>query len=93
MKVSPARMSNLSKIKPKLRTEGNVTGNFGKSKVRTQGNTNLGYTTKERISPPTTQSEYIQRMYQVLDTATDAKIQRFAYHEIRSYMIQTNQWN
>ena len=85
-------MTNLSKIKTKLRTEGNVTGNFGRPKTRTNGNTNLGYTAKESISPPTTKSEYIQRMYEVLDTATDVKIQRFAYHEIRSYMIQTNQW-
>ena len=92
MKVSSARMTNLSKIKPKLRTEGQITGNFNKPKVRTHGNTNLGYTARESISPVTTKSEYIQRMYEVLDTATDVKIQRFAYHEIRSYMIQTNQW-
>ena len=85
-------MTNLSKIKTKLRTEGNVTGNFGRPKTRTNGNTNLGYTTRESISPPTTKSEYIQRMYEVLDTATDVKIQRFAYNEIRKYMIQTNQW-
>jgi len=85
-------MTNLSKIKTKLRTEGNVTGNFGRPKTRTNGNSELGYTAKESISAPTTKSEYIQRMYEVLDTATDVKIQRFAYHEIRSYMIQTNQW-
>jgi hypothetical protein len=84
--------SNLSKIKPKLRTQGQVTGNFGKSKVRTNGNTDLGYSTKESISIPTTKSEYIQRMYEVLDTTTDPKIQRFAYNEIRNYLIQTNQW-
>ena len=85
-------MTNLSKIKTKLRTEGNVTGNFGRPKTRTHGNPDLGYTARESISPVTTKSEYIQRMYEVLDTATDPKIQRFAYHEIRSYMIQTNQW-
>ncbi len=85
-------MTNLSKIKTKLRTEGNVTGNFGRPKTRTNGNSELGYTARESISPVTTKSEYIQRMYEVLDTATDVKIQRFAYHEIRSYMIQTNQW-
>ena len=84
--------SNLSKIKPKLRTQGQVTGNFGKSKVRTNGNTDLGYSTKESISTPVTKSEYIQRMYEVLDTTTDPKIQRFAYNEIRNYLIQTNQW-
>jgi hypothetical protein len=85
-------MTNLSKIKTKLRTEGNVTGNFGRPKTRTHGNSELGYTARESISPVTTKSEYIQRMYEVLDTATDVKIQRFAYNEIRSYMIQTNQW-
>ena len=86
-------MTNLSKIKTKLRTEGNVTGNFGRPKTRTHGNTHLGYTAKESISPMTIKSDYIQRMYDVLDTATDVKIQKFAYDEIRKYMIQTNQWN
>ncbi len=85
-------MTNLSKIKTKLRTEGNVTGNFGRPKTRTNGNSELGYTARENISPVTTKSEYIQRMYEVLDHATDVKIQRFAYDEIRKYMIQTNQW-
>ncbi len=80
-------MTNLSKIKTKLRTEGNVTGNFGRPKTRTNGNSELGYTAKESISTPTTKSEYIKRMYEVLDTATDVKIQRFAYDEIRKYMI------
>ena len=86
-------MTNLSKIKTKLRTEGNVTGNFGRPKTRTNGNSELGYTAKESISPVTTKSEYIRRMYEVLDTVTDVKMQRFAYNEIRSYMIQTNQWH
>jgi len=83
--------SNLSKIKPKFRTEGQITGNWGKSKVRTNGNSELGLTTKENISI-TRKSEYINRMYQVLDTTTDRKIQQFAYDEIRKYLIQTNQW-
>ena len=86
-------MTHLSKIKTKLRTEGNVTGNFGRPKTRTNGNSELGYTARESISPVTTKSEYIQRMYEVLDTVTDVKMQRFAYNEIRSYMIQTNQWH
>jgi hypothetical protein len=83
--------SNLSKIKPKFRTEGQITGNWGKSKVRTNGNSELGLTTKENISV-TRKSDYINRMYEVLDTTTDPKIQRFAYNEIRNYLIQTNQW-
>jgi hypothetical protein len=83
--------SNLSKIKPKFRTEGQITGNWGKSKVRTNGNNELGLTGKENISV-TRKSDYINRMYQVLDTTTDRKIQQFAYDEIRKYLIQTNQW-
>jgi hypothetical protein len=83
--------SNLSKIKPKFRTEGQITGNWGKSKVRTNGNSELGLTKKENISV-TRKSDYINRMYQVLDTTTDRKIQQFAYDEIRKYLIQTNQW-
>jgi hypothetical protein len=83
--------SNLSKIKPKFRTEGQITGNWGKSKVRTNGNSELGLTGKENISI-TRKSDYINRMYQVLDTTTDRKIQQFAYDEIRKYLIQTNQW-
>jgi hypothetical protein len=83
--------SNLSKIRPKLRTTGNVTGNFGRPKTKTNGNSELGLTTKENISV-TRKSDYINRMYQVLDTTTDRKIQQFAYDEIRKYLIQTNQW-
>ena len=83
--------SNLSKIKPKFRTEGQITGNWGKSKVRTNGNSELGLTKKENISV-TRKSDYINRMYQVLDTTTDPSIQEFAYTEIRKYLIQTNQW-
>lgn len=84
--------SNLSKIKTKFRTEGQITGNWGKPKVRTHGNTDLGFTSKDHITI-TKPSDYIQRMYQVLDTTQDSKLQRFAYNEIRKYLIQTNQWH
>ncbi len=83
--------SNLSKIRPKLRTTGRVSGNFGRNKVKTNGNSEIGLTGKENITI-TRKSEYINRMYQVLDTTTDSKIQQFAYDEIRKYLIQTNQW-
>ena len=85
--------SNLSKIKPKLRTTGNITGNFGRPKTRTNGNTDLGYTSKENINMLTCKEDYIAKMYQVLDASTDQKIQKFAYNEIKKYLIQTNQWN
>ena len=84
--------SNLSKIKPKLRTSGNVTGNFGRPKTRTNGNTNLGYTKKDNINMITCKGDYIAKMYQILDTTSDQKIRNFAYAEIKKYLIQTNQW-
>ena len=85
--------SNLSKIKPKLRTTGQLTGNFGKSKVKAGSNTDLGYTSKENINMITCKEDYIAKMYQILDATTDQKIQKFAYNEIKKYLIQTNQWN
>ena len=71
--------SNLSKIKPKLRTTGQVTGNFGRPKTRTNGNTNLGYTKKDNINMITCKEDYIAKMYQILDATTDQKIRKFAY--------------
>ncbi len=84
--------SNLSKIKPSLRTKGNITGNFGKTKVKA-GSTlsDLGMTTKENIHI-TTQSEYIKRMYEAMETTNDPKLKSFCYHEIKMYLIRTNQW-
>ena len=85
--------SNLSKIKPKLRTQGRISGNFGRNKVQS-GSTlkEIGLTSKDHITI-TRQTDYIQRMYQVLDNTQDSKLQRFAYNEIKKYLIQTNQWN
>jgi len=84
--------SNLSKIKPSLRTKGNITGNFGKTKVKA-GSTlsDLGMTTKENIHI-TTQSEYINRMYEAMETTNDPKLKSFCYNEIKMYLIRTNQW-
>lgn len=85
--------SNLSKIKPKLRTTGQVTGNFGKAKVRTNGNTELGYTSKKDISPVTTFDAYIDKLYTAMETTTDDRLKKFCYTEIKKYLIKTNQWS
>jgi hypothetical protein len=81
--------SNLSKIKPKLRTSGRITGNWGKSKVVAGsslndigGNGNIG----------TTQAEYLNRLYYAFDSTTDEKLRRFIYTEIRQILIQTGKW-
>jgi len=81
--------SNLSKIRPKLRTTGRVSGNFGKSKVVAGsslndigGNGNIG----------ATQNEYLNRLYHAFDNTTDTKLRQFIYQEIKKILIQQNKW-
>lgn len=83
--------TNLSKIKPSLRTKGQITGNFGKSKVKAGYNTELGMSNKESIKV-TTQDEYLNRMYQAMDTTEDPKVKQFCYTEIKKIMIQRGVW-
>ena len=85
--------SNLSKIKTKLRTSGNVTGNFGKPKVKTHGNTNLGLSDRPKGSIKVTrEKDYIIRLYDALDVTDDPKLKKFLTFEIKKYLIKTNQW-
>ena len=81
--------SNLSKIRPKLRTTGRVSGNFGKSKVTAGsslndigGDGNIG----------ATQDDYLNRLYYAFDNTTDLKLQRFIYSEIRKIHVQRGTW-
>ncbi len=84
-------MSNLSKIKTKLRTTGQVTGNFGRAKVRTNGNPEIGLSSKEHIHI-VTQDQYLSRMYDAMNTTDDAKIKHFCYTEIRKILAQRGIW-
>ena len=84
--------SNLSKIKPKLRTQGNVTGNFGRNKVKAGSPIQGLGVTKAKVINVTTQDSYLNRMYYVLDNATDKQVQQFAYNEIRKILIQRGMW-
>lgn len=84
--------SNLSKIKPKLRTSGRVSGNFGKNKVKAGSPIQGLGVTNAKVVRITTQDDYLNRMYYVLDNATDEKIQQFAYTEIRKILIQRGKW-
>lgn len=74
--------SNLSKIKPKLRTEGRVSGNFGRNKVRA-GSTllDIGFTNSETVKI-TKRDEYIHRMLTILNTSNDSKMKDFAQKEL-----------
>lgn len=81
--------SNLSKIKPKLRTSGRVSGNFGRNRVVAGsalndigGNGNIG----------TTQNEYLSRLYYAFDNTTDPKLRQFLYTEIKKIHIQRGTW-
>jgi hypothetical protein len=81
--------SNLSKIRPKLRTSGNITGNFGRNKVSAGsslndlgGNGNIGIT----------QQEYLNRLYYAFDNTTDTKLRQFLYQEIKKIHIQRGTW-
>ena len=81
--------SNLSKIRPKLRTQGNITGNFGKPKAKAGsslndigGDGNIG----------ATQNEYLNRLYYAFDNTTDPKLRQFIYQEIKKILIQQGKW-
>jgi len=81
--------SNLSKIRPKLRTSGRVSGNFGRNKVSAGsslndigGNGNIGIT----------QQEYLNRLHYAFDNTTDPKLRQFLYQEIRKIHIQRGTW-
>ena len=74
--------SNLSKIKPKLRTQGNVTGNFGRPKSKAGSPlSDIGNSTKDVINI-TTRQEYINKMIAVFHKSCDKRMKDFAYHEL-----------
>ena len=81
--------SNLSKIRPKLRTSGNITGNFGKNKVSAGSSLNeLG----GNGSIGATQQEYLNRLYYAFDNTADPKLRQFLYTEIKKIHIQRGTW-
>lgn len=81
--------SNLSKIRPKLRTTGRISGNFGKNKVSAGsslndlgGDGNIG----------STQDEYLNRLYYAFDNTDDNKLKQFIYTQIRNIHVQRGTW-
>lgn len=84
--------SNLSKIKPKLRTTGNITGNFGRPKAKAGSTLNeLGMTHKEKIKC-VKPDEYIARLHSAFEQATDPKLKQFLYVELRKLYVQRGIW-
>ena len=87
-----SKSSNLSKIKPKLRTQGRVSGNFGKSKVKSGSPLkDIGVTNVEVVKVNTTEN-YLKRLYTAFETTNDPKLKKFLYEEIRKILIQRNLW-
>lgn len=84
--------SNLSKIKTKFRTKGNVTGNFGVPRVKANSPLNDIGVTNAKVVKCATQDEYLNRLYYAFDSTTDEKLRQFLYTEIRQILIQTGKW-
>jgi hypothetical protein len=84
--------SNLSKIKPKLRTSGRVSGNFGRSKCKANSPLRtLGETTGTVGNLPT-QDDYLERLYKAFDLTQDKQLKKYIYEQIRSILIQQGKW-
>ena len=75
--------SNLSKIKPKLRTTGQVTGNFGRAKVKAGSNNELGNSKSDKGMNITTPDDYMARMLQAKANTSDPKLLEFIDNEIK----------
>ena len=84
--------SNLSKIKPKLRTQGRVSGNFGRNKMKAGSTLRELGETSGGVGSLSTQDQYLDRLKQAYSISTDVKMRKFLYEEIRKILIQQNKW-
>jgi hypothetical protein len=84
--------SNLSKIKPKLRTQGVVSGNFGKAKVKAGSPLRDIGMTNAKVVKINTQDDYLNRLHVAYEATDDAKLKKFIFNEIKKILIQRGQW-
>lgn len=84
--------SNLSKIKPKLRTKGVVSGNFGRPKEKSGSSLRGVGETKGSVGNLPTQDEYLNRLKTAYSMTTDVKLKKFIANEIRKILIQRGQY-
>lgn len=84
--------SNLSKIKPSLRTKGNITGNFGRAKSKAGSPLKDIGVTKAKVVKCPTQDEYLNRLYDAYEKTEDVKMKEFLYTEIRKILITRGVW-
>ena len=80
--------SNLSKIKPKLRTSGAI------SQPRRKAGSSLNElgVTDAKVVKCVKQDDYLKRLYKAFDLTDDAKMKRFLYTEIRKILVQRGEW-
>jgi hypothetical protein len=85
-------VSNLSKIKTKLRTNGRVSGNFGKNKVKAGSSMkDIGVTNATNLKM-TTQDDYLQRLRDAYGTTDNPRMRQFIFLEMRKILVQRGQW-
>lgn len=84
--------SNLSKIKPKLRTEGVVSGNFGKAKVKAGSPLRDIGVTNAKVVKVATQEDYLKRLYIAYEATDDPKLKQFVFSEIKKILVQRGEW-
>ena len=84
--------SNLSKIKPKLRTQGNVTGNFGRAKTKAGSSLRDIGVTNAKVVNIIKQEDYLKRLYVAFENTNDENLKKFIYTEIKKIMIQRGEW-
>jgi hypothetical protein len=84
--------SNLSKIKPKLRTQGVVSGNFGKAKVKAGSPLREIGVTNAKVVKINTQDDYLNRLHRAYEASDDEKLKKFIFNEIKKILIQRGQW-
>jgi hypothetical protein len=80
--------SNLSKIKPKFKTSGNISQPRRKagSKLNDIGVTNT------KVVKCVKQEDYLARLYYAFDNTEDVKLRQFLYQEIKKILIQQGRW-
>ena len=75
--------TNLSKIKPSLRTSGAVTGNFGKAKVRSGSTLNdVPANRRDSLGNFPRVEEYVARLHDAYSKTSDHKLRSFILAEL-----------
>jgi hypothetical protein len=82
------KTSNLSKIKTKFRTSGNISQPRRKagSPLKELGITNV------KVVKCAKQDDYLNRLYKAFDATEDPKLKKFIYTEIRKIHVQRGEW-